>query len=187
MKKRSSRKVPSSSSKESRSSVRANDSTHNAQQPSSPADYVAVLSDMKQFIADSRYRALAFVNRELVCLYWNIGRVIVQQQETAQWGDSVVEQLATDLRMAFPEMKGLSRDNMFRMRKFFVTCRDIDRWFRESFPGSEKVGALRPQIQTRQSFEPIVGALRRQLVRPRQRHQFVGAMRRLLSTPTNSL
>jgi len=82
---------------------------------------------MKQLIADSRRRALATVHRELVCLYWNICRAIVQQQETAQWGDAVVEQLAHDWRLAFPDMKGLSRDNVFRMRQFFVHCRDLDR------------------------------------------------------------
>jgi len=105
-----------------------------------PADYVDVLADMKRLIADSRHRALATVNRELVCLYWHIGRIIVQQQEHAKWGDAVVEQLAQDLRLAFPDMKGLSRDNVFRMRQFFVSCRDLDRWFATAFASDQKVG-----------------------------------------------
>ena len=77
-----------------------------------PAGYTKVLADVKRLIAESRHRALATVNRELVCLYWHIGRIIVQQQEHAKWGDAVVEQLSADLRMAFPDMKGFSRDNV---------------------------------------------------------------------------
>ncbi len=91
-----------------------------------PTGYAAVLADIKQWIAESRHRALAAVNRQLVCLYWHIGRVIVQQQETANWGDAVVEQLSADLRAAFPDMKGLTKDNLFRMRKFWWACQEID-------------------------------------------------------------
>lgn len=110
------------------------------------ADYKQVLADMKQLIADSRHRAAATVNRELVCLYWNIGRVIVQQQETASWGDSVVEQLANDLRSSFPDMKGLSRDNVFRMRQFFVSCRELEQWHSTTLTKDEIVGAAPRQL-----------------------------------------
>lgn len=96
------------------------------------SDYTRILTDMKQLITDSRHRAAATVNRELVCLYWNIGRVIVEQQETASWGDAVVEQLANDLRLAFPDMKGLSRTNVFLMRQFVRSCRDINRFLKAS-------------------------------------------------------
>ena len=65
---------------------------------SAPGGYGEILTELTQAIAESRHRALATVNRELVCLYWYIGRTIVQQQETAQWGEAIVEQLATDLR-----------------------------------------------------------------------------------------
>jgi predicted nuclease of restriction endonuclease-like (RecB) superfamily len=132
--------------------------TTSAKRRASPTDYGQVLADMKRLIADSRHRALATVNRELVCLYWHIGRVIVQQQETANWGDAVVEQLATNLQLAFPDMKGFSRDNVFRMRQFFVSCRDLDGWFAETLSVSEMTTtvASRPQKQK-------VGALSRQL------------------------
>ncbi len=59
--------------------------------PSLPHDYAAVLSDLKQLIAVARRRALATVNRELVSLYWHMGRTIVQRQQQAAWGDGVVE------------------------------------------------------------------------------------------------
>lgn len=112
----------------------------------SPLGYVEVLEDVKKLIAGSRRRTLATINRELVCVYWHIGRVIVQQQETARWGDSVVEQLSADLRAAFPDLKGLTKENLFRMRKFFLATREIDVWRRERGPHSQKVATLSPQI-----------------------------------------
>ncbi|MBI4195276.1 MAG: DUF1016 domain-containing protein [Betaproteobacteria bacterium] len=93
-----------------------------------PHDYTAVLADVKRMIGDSRRRALAAVNRELVVLYWQIGRIIVRQQEAARWGDAVVEQLSADLRTEFPDMKGLSLPNLWRMRQFCLTYRRMDDW-----------------------------------------------------------
>ena len=93
-----------------------------------PTGYRRVLGDLTQLIAESRRRAAATVNRELVLLYWQIGAVIVRQQEQAKWGDAVVEQLAADLRAEFPDMKGLLRANLFRMRQFYRAWLEIDRW-----------------------------------------------------------
>ena len=140
------------------------DSTSESSSAVGSSGYGSILSDMKRLITESRYRAAATVNQELVCLYWQIGRVIVQQQETAQWGDSVVEQLAADLRLAFPDMKGLTKDNVFRMRKFFVACEEIDEWLvtLKSVGSSTdastqtKVGTLSRQLPGRKS---IVGTL----------------------------
>lgn len=101
-------------------------------QPALPRGYRTVVADIKRLIADSRHRALSTVNRELVLLYWQIGAVIVRQQETAKWGDAVVEQLAEDLRAAFPDMKGLSRPNLWKMRQFFHSCHEIDHWLAAS-------------------------------------------------------
>ncbi len=93
-----------------------------------PRGYKSIVADIKQLIADSRQRAITTVNRELVLLYWQLGTVIVQQQEKSNWGDAVVERLAEDLRCEFPDMKGLMKDNLFRMRKFALSCREIDQW-----------------------------------------------------------
>ncbi len=124
--------------------------------------YGQILTDLKQAIRDSRHRALATVNRELVCLYWHIGRVIVEQQETAKWGDAVVEQLAADLRIEFPDIKGLSRDNVFRMRQFFVACRETDCWFQENFAATEKAVVESGQIAAGKRSKPKVGTVSRQ-------------------------
>ena len=117
-------------------------------------NYKQILADMKQLISDSRHRAAATVNRELVCLYWQIGRVIVQQQETARWGDSVVEQLAADLRLAFPDMKGLMTANLWRMRQFFLAYREIDRWLTAN---QSRVSSAWEELATvrREIMEPV--------------------------------
>jgi hypothetical protein len=93
-----------------------------------PSDYRAVLTEMKRLVADARQRSFSAVNRELVFLYWTIGRTIVKQQEQHAWGDAVVERLSGDLRAAFPDMRGLSVPNLWKMRHFFLTYRQIDRW-----------------------------------------------------------
>jgi hypothetical protein len=54
----------------------------------------------------ARLRAALSVNRELVLLYWNIGRDILTRQNTEGWGTKIVDRLAADLRRAFPEMTG---------------------------------------------------------------------------------
>jgi predicted nuclease of restriction endonuclease-like (RecB) superfamily len=82
-------------------------------------DYPAFLAALKARILDARTSAARAVNRDLILLYWDIGRGIVEKQRTAGWGDSVVECLAADLRAAFPDMRGFSADNLWRMRQFY--------------------------------------------------------------------
>ena len=66
------------------------------------------------------------VNRELIQLYWDIGRLIVERQEQAGWGQSVLERLADDLQKALPGVGGFSRSNVFRMRAFYVAYRPVE-------------------------------------------------------------
>ncbi|HQX49857.1 MAG TPA: PDDEXK nuclease domain-containing protein [Planctomycetaceae bacterium] len=126
------------------------------------SDYASILTGLTHLIADSRRRAAATVNRELVCLYWQIGQVIVEQQASANWGDSVVEQLANDLQIAFPDMKGLTKENLFRMRKFFAATHAIDEWL-GSRNQVEKVATVSPQISSDPPAEPIVATVSPQL------------------------
>ena len=60
----------------------------------------------------AQQRATLAVNRELVLLYWQIGRDILARQAAQGWGAKVIERLAHDLRAAFPEMKGFSPCNL---------------------------------------------------------------------------
>lgn len=83
-------------------------------------DYTGFLTEVKGRIQTARWQAGRAVNRELVMLYWDIGRGIVEKQQTAGWGEAVVERLAADLRAEFPDMRGFSADNVWRMRQFYA-------------------------------------------------------------------
>jgi predicted nuclease of restriction endonuclease-like (RecB) superfamily len=83
----------------------------------SPA-YETFLTDLKDRIHAARTRASLAVNRELVLLYWEIGRDILERQQREGWGAKVIERLAEDLSREFPEMKGLSSRNLKYMRAF---------------------------------------------------------------------
>jgi predicted nuclease of restriction endonuclease-like (RecB) superfamily len=85
---------------------------------SDPAGYADLVSELKQRIATARLRASLSVNRELVLLYWSIGRDILARQRNEGWGTRVIAHLADDLRRAFPEMTGLSARNLSYMRAF---------------------------------------------------------------------
>lgn len=85
---------------------------------STPDGYTEWLVDLKSRIHSAQQRAALAVNRELVLLYWQIGRDILARQAEQGWGAKVIERLAHDLRTAFPEMKGFSRANLMYMRAF---------------------------------------------------------------------
>jgi predicted nuclease of restriction endonuclease-like (RecB) superfamily len=88
-------------------------------------EYVVLLGDIKQRIRSGQYEALKAVNKELISLYWDIGRLIVERQEGETWGKSVVGQLAKNLQAEFPGIGGFSDANLWRMRLFYDTyCND---------------------------------------------------------------
>lgn len=85
---------------------------------STPDGYTEWLSELKGRIHSAQQRAALAVNRELVLLYWQIGRDILSRQAEQGWGAKVIERLAHDLRTAFPDMKGFSPRNLKYMRAF---------------------------------------------------------------------
>jgi predicted nuclease of restriction endonuclease-like (RecB) superfamily len=86
------------------------------------SDYAGFLTEVKGRIQTARLQAGRAVNRELVMLYWDIGRGIVEKQKTAGWGDSVVERLAADLRAEFPDIRGFSGRNVWDMKRLYLAC-----------------------------------------------------------------
>jgi len=80
------------------------------------ADYAEFLRTLKERIRVAQVRASLSVNRELVLLYWQIGRDILVRQAAQGWGSKVIDRLAVDLRREFPEMKGFSSRNLKYMR-----------------------------------------------------------------------
>lgn len=83
-----------------------------------PEGYADWLADVKERVHAAQQRASLAVNGELLRLYWQLGRDILERQQREGWGAGVVEQVSVDLRAAFPEMKGFSRANLMYMRAF---------------------------------------------------------------------
>jgi len=89
-----------------------------------PEDYYDFLRELKERILQAQVRAVISVNRELVLLYWQIGRDILNRQQQRGWGAKVIDNIAADLQKAFPEMKGFSPRNLKYMRSFAETYPD---------------------------------------------------------------
>lgn len=60
-------------------------------------EYLLFLNEIKSRITSSRIQAIRSVNREMITLYWEIGKAIVERQKKYGWGKSVVEQLISGL------------------------------------------------------------------------------------------
>ncbi|HEV2495725.1 MAG TPA: PDDEXK nuclease domain-containing protein [Terriglobia bacterium] len=100
-----------------------------------PQGYASLLNELKERIRAAQVRAGLAVNRELVSLYWSIGRDILARQKEQGWGAKIVDRLAADLRKAFPEMTGFSPRNLSYMRSFA-----------EAWPDEQFVQQLAAQI-----------------------------------------
>lgn len=92
--------------------------TTNPAKRSSVSDYVRMLGDIKTRIRAAQIRATFAANRELILLYWDIGRMIVARQKQEGWGAAVIPRLARDIRNELPEVKGFSERNIKRMLAF---------------------------------------------------------------------
>jgi len=83
-------------------------------------EYLEWLNSIKVQIHQAQIKAALSVNSELINLYWNIGKSIVEQQEIKSWGNSVVEKLSNDLKNQLDNVTGFSRTNLFAMRQLFL-------------------------------------------------------------------
>ena len=84
------------------------------------SEYRIFFEDIKEQIRKSQYEAFKLVNKELIDLYWTIGKMIVEKQEKQGWGKSIVEVLSEDLQKEFPGVQGYSISNLWRMRSFYI-------------------------------------------------------------------
>lgn len=85
------------------------------------------VSDIKSKIKSSQYEALKSVNKELINLYWSIGKSIVERQDKFGWGKSVVKNLSIELQKEFVGMKGFSTQNLWNMRQFYLEYKDNEK------------------------------------------------------------
>lgn len=87
-------------------------------------NFTTFVKDIKTKIFSSQYEALKAVNKELINLYWDIGKNIVEKQELFGWGKSVVQILSSELQKEFVGMKGFSERNLWNMRNFYIEYKD---------------------------------------------------------------
>ena len=97
--------------------------------------YVEFMLSIKERILKSQYEALKSVNKELIALYWDIGKSIVDKQDELGWGKAVIKNLAEDLQKEFVGIKGFSERNLWNMRTFY-----------NEYEGNEKLQALTAEI-----------------------------------------
>lgn len=86
--------------------------------------YVNLLEQLKLDIKQSQLRASLSVTKELVLLYWRIGKALVEKVHSEQWGAKTIERLARDLKEEFPNVAGFSLRNLKYMRQFADCFRD---------------------------------------------------------------
>ncbi len=74
-----------------------------------PPDYAPMLADIKARVRTARIKAGLAANRELLALYWDIGRLILNRQDREGWGTKVIDRLSQDLQREFPGQQGFRR------------------------------------------------------------------------------
>jgi hypothetical protein len=82
--------------------------------------YNAWFADLKQRITFARQKASLSVNTTLMELYWEIGRDMIDKEQTSSWGSGFIERLSRDLTYEFPDIKGFSRRNLYAIRQWFL-------------------------------------------------------------------
>jgi predicted nuclease of restriction endonuclease-like (RecB) superfamily len=81
-------------------------------------NYYGILEELKARIRLTRRQAILNLNNDLLTIYWLIGAAILQQQDEEGWGAKIIQRLSADLKIEFPDIKGLSVRNLKYMRAF---------------------------------------------------------------------
>jgi len=82
-------------------------------------EYLKFLKEIKERTSSAQYKALRAINKELINLYWDIGKRIVDKQKKQGWGKSIILNLSKDLQKEFPGMTGFSERNLWSIRQFY--------------------------------------------------------------------
>jgi predicted nuclease of restriction endonuclease-like (RecB) superfamily len=102
-----------------------------AKVPNLAPDQTAAFEEVIAIIERSRVNAFRAVNRELISMYWEIGRYISEKVKTSGWGKSIVTEFARFIQREHAELKGFSASNIWRMRQFY-----------ETYAGNEKLATV---------------------------------------------
>lgn len=87
--------------------------------------YTQWIDSLSQRIKHSHIRAAVGVNRELIMLYWSIGKDIVEMQEGGKYGDALIYRMSEDLQREFPSTKGYSYRNLHYMKSMYLTFSQV--------------------------------------------------------------
>jgi len=120
-------------------------------QTASPA-YQQLVADATARVQTGQLAAFRAVNKELIQLYWDLGKMIAERQQANGWGNSVVELLALDLQKAFPSSSGFSKTNVWRMRAFYLA-------YRQTAILPPAVGELPPDQNAGELLPPAVAEI----------------------------
>jgi len=83
-------------------------------------EYVECLGEIKEKIRRSQLKAAVRLNTEFFNLYWDLGRMIVEKQNSSKWGDGLIKQLSNDLQAEFTGVQGFSLSNLKYVRKWYL-------------------------------------------------------------------
>jgi predicted nuclease of restriction endonuclease-like (RecB) superfamily len=79
-------------------------------------EYLDFINDIKTTIVKANIKVVRTINSSLIELYYEIGQMVIKKQNESKWGDSVIDNIEKDLKIAFPNLKGFSRRNLFYMK-----------------------------------------------------------------------
>ena len=83
------------------------------------SEYIEWLKALKQQIRSTKIRMIKTANTELIHFYWRLGQMISLKLKEQNWGDKIINKLSVDLRNEFPDMQGLSRQNLYYSKNFY--------------------------------------------------------------------
>ncbi len=112
-------------------------------------EYRKFIEEIKDRVGAARVSAARHVNRDMILLYWDIGKAIVEKQKILGWGESVIDRISDDLRTAFPAATGFSPRNLRDMKRFCLAYTDEAIW-RQAVAKLAKSTVSRPALIRRQ-------------------------------------
>jgi predicted nuclease of restriction endonuclease-like (RecB) superfamily len=110
-------------------------------------DYRQFIEELKARVVSARVTATRAITHEAILLYWDIGRAIVEKQKQHPWGESVIEQVSTDLLNAFPGSTGYSPRNLRSARQLYLAYSDPAIWLQPVAKLAKQVGNTEFRLQ----------------------------------------
>lgn len=90
-------------------------------------DYSQFLLEIKESIRSAQYEAMKAVNKEMISLYWDIGKCITDKQQQLGWGKAVVETLSKDLQnLEFAGIQGFGSQKNGVCSSFILNIKEMN-------------------------------------------------------------